>query len=381
MKIVYYSAPPYTDLDFPLIREFQRQGHEIHYFIELAPYSLKAPLFNIKTMQKKTNIINATDYDEIKAFSGYMNLQNVHIINRTDSNEYTLKSILLRIKFIKLLYKINPEILHCNTIPSHTNLLLYLFRKRIVQSVHDPFLHSSEYSSSKEFFRKISFRFSQKLVLLNLSQLHSFISTYNVNPSKVSINKLGCADCVCYFNSGLNYQIPDNYILSFGRISKYKGLEYLCEAMKIVRKKDPNIKCIIAGGGKMYFDINPYQDSNVIFINRYISMQELSALIRNARFVVCPYVDATQSGVIQTSFAMCKPVIATNVGGLPEHVIDGQTGYLVPPKDSDKLAEAIIRSNKENKDKILEDNIRERNNSIYNWEQIAKKYIEIYREV
>jgi glycosyltransferase involved in cell wall biosynthesis len=57
---------------------------------------------------------------------------------------------------------------------------------------------------------------------------------------------------------------------------------------------------------------------------------------------VLPYIEASQSGVIPMAYTYGKPVIATTVGGLPESVVDGCTGYLVPPRDERALAEAIL---------------------------------------
>ena len=65
-------------------------------------------------------------------------------------------------------------------------------------------------------------------------------------------------------------------------------------------------------------------------------------MIRECEFVVVPYVDATQSGVIMSAYAYCKPCIATNVGGLPEMVNNEHNGLIVEPKDVEGLAAAII---------------------------------------
>ena len=62
-----------------------------------------------------------------------------------------------------------------------------------------------------------------------------------------------------------------------------------------------------------------------------------------ADLVVLPYVSATQSGIVQIAYNYDRPVVSTNVGGLPEVVRDGETGYLVPPGDPQALADAIIR--------------------------------------
>lgn len=71
-------------------------------------------------------------------------------------------------------------------------------------------------------------------------------------------------------------------------------------------------------------------------------MKEFVGLLQNCALSVCPYTDATQSGVIMTSYSLCKPVVATNVGGLGEMVEEGKTGTLVPPKNVAALSDAIM---------------------------------------
>lgn len=109
----------------------------------------------------------------------------------------------------------------------------------------------------------------------------------------------------------------------------------------------------------------------------------LSELLQNSALTVCPYTDATQSGVIMTSYSLCKPVVATNVGGLGEMVDNQKTGLLVPPKDMDALADAIIALlNDDAKREKMADNIR---NDYFvgdkSWKVIAEKYIEFYKTV
>ena len=77
--------------------------------------------------------------------------------------------------------------------------------------------------------------------------------------------------------------------------------------------------------------------------NRFIPDDEMVSLVKNALFMVCPYTDATQSGVIMSSYAFYRPVVATNVGGLPEMVVNDRYGLIVKERDIDALAEAIKR--------------------------------------
>lgn len=104
------------------------------------------------------------------------------------------------------------------------------------------------------------------------------------------------------------------------------------------------------------------------------------SLIENSVFTVCPYKDATQSGVVSSSFALAKPVLATNVGGLGESVLDGITGRLISPNNSDILSQAIVDM-MQHEDLLISysKNIKtifwEGNKS---WSAIADKYIQIY---
>ena len=151
-----------------------------------------------------------------------------------------------------------------------------------------------------------------------------------------------------------------------------------------VKEQVPDATLTIAGGGKIYFDIAPYQKQDwVEVINRYVGMEELAGLLQHCALSVCPYTDATQSGVIMTSYSLCKPVVATNVGGLGEMVEDGKTGALVPPKNVAALSDAIIALLKDDaKRENMADNIR---NDYFvgdkSWKVIAEKYIGFYKSL
>ena len=132
---------------------------------------------------------------------------------------------------------------------------------------------------------------------------------------------------------------PEKRLLFFGFVRPYKGLKVLLDAMR----KLPDIYLTIAGdfGGKKEeyeeYLSNPDIKGRIDIHDGYISDSEIQGYFDNCDAVVLPYLDATQSGIAQMAFGFKKPVIATEVGGLPEVVTDSFTGILVKPGDTESL--------------------------------------------
>jgi glycosyltransferase involved in cell wall biosynthesis len=129
----------------------------------------------------------------------------------------------------------------------------------------------------------------------------------------------------------------------FGRVESYKGLRYLLDANDILRRRGHAPRLIIAGTGQ---DLERHrarlaESPNVELIDRYVLPTEVPRLFRRSTAVVLPYTDATQSGVATIALGNARPVIATAVGDLPDAVIHGQTGLIVPPSDAESLADAM----------------------------------------
>jgi len=131
-----------------------------------------------------------------------------------------------------------------------------------------------------------------------------------------------------------------DYYLFFGRIDKYKGLSTLLSAYNEFSQRD--IRLVVAGSGQMTNLEQKLANSNgkVILINRYIKDGEMNWLIRNARAVVLPYIEATQSGVIPVAYAFGVPVITSDVEGLTQMVDDGKTAIVC--HESDDYVRALV---------------------------------------
>ncbi|KKG82671.1 glycosyltransferase [Methanosarcina mazei] len=135
----------------------------------------------------------------------------------------------------------------------------------------------------------------------------------------------------------------ENTILFFGRILEYKGIDYLIKAEPLISEKIPNIKIIIAGSG----DFSKYESminhkNHFEIINEYIPDEKVSELFQKSSVVVLPYIEASQTGIIPIAYAFKKPVVATDVGSLSEVIVDGVTGFIVPPRDSKLLADSLL---------------------------------------
>ncbi len=145
-------------------------------------------------------------------------------------------------------------------------------------------------------------------------------------------------------------------VLFFGFIKPYKGVVHLIDAAGALQDEfGEDLRILIVGD--IYGDRRPYLQriaaspgkSIIQLIDGFVPDEVVEDYFVAADLVVLPYVSATQSGIVQIAYHYDLPVVTTRVGGLPEVVLDGESGYLVPPGDSHALAEAIIRFFRENK--------------------------------
>ncbi|TDQ09909.1 glycosyltransferase family 4 protein [Pedobacter metabolipauper] len=132
------------------------------------------------------------------------------------------------------------------------------------------------------------------------------------------------------------------YILFFGKIEWYKGLDLLYQAFVSIPELK-NIKLVIAGKGDIYFNREPLHEDHIIFINRYIADHEMNDLFGKAAAFVMPYRSATQSAVTSLAYHYGLPVIASGISALKETVKPDKTGFLFPMGDVKAMASQILK--------------------------------------
>lgn len=238
----------------------------------------------------------------------------------------------------------SPDVLYYPMIHLWTPIINKLLPKLPkVVTVHDPVLHRGERNLLVEALQRISMRQATRLILLSRIFVE-VLKRQGIPETKIDVIPHGEFSYYARGKWAVSPTVNDGRtLLFFGRISPYKGLQVLLEAFPIIQKQIPQVRLLIVGSG----NVEPYQEQlsrlkGVIIVNRWISDNEVGDFFSRASVVVAPYVDGTQSGVIPIAYSFGLPVVATNVGGLSEQVVDGVTGFLVPPGDAEALARACI---------------------------------------
>ena len=176
-----------------------------------------------------------------------------------------------------------------------------------------------------------------------------------------------------------------NYMLFFGIIRKYKGLDILLEAFADERLQNKNLKLIVAG--EFYEDEKPYLDlidkynlsESVILATNFIPDDEVVNYFCAADIIVQPYRNATQSGVTQIAYHFEKPMLVTDVGGLKEIVPHGKVGYVCEPTSGSVVDAILDFYNNDKEQQFIQGVIDEKTK--YSWNKMIENIKNLYQQL
>ena len=179
----------------------------------------------------------------------------------------------------------------------------------------------------------------------------------------------------------------NRYVLFFGLIRDYKGLDLLLDAWAQLRRagRTEGRRLIVAG--EFYTAREPYLNriadnglqDEVLLHDRFIPDDDVKYYFSAADFVVQPYKTATQSGVTQIAYQFCVPMVVTKVGGLAEIVPDGRVGYVCEPTP-EGVAGAIERMYEgDTLQRFRENCVEDRRR--FSWEEMCSSIAELYEKV
>ena len=316
---------------------------------------------------------------------------NLYITQKIKYPYYHPKNLLILFDIIRRIRQFNPDIIHIQN-GDLLSISIFPFLKKcsVITTFHDVRFHPGNESLMQRFIRFWSIKNSKKMFVHGRKLKEMMIREYTIPEDKIRdipMGELNVAPFKKYMKENIK---EENSILFFGWIAFYKGLEYLIKAEPMISKEVPDAKIIIAGKvGNGKFDKEYFRKCQNLIINKknfeiyphYISWEFGAELFQRCSSVVLPYIKTSQSGVIPTAYGFKKPVIVTDVGSIPEIVDDGVTGFVVPPRDSETLADAIVKLLKDEKmRKQMGENAYKKLKTDLTWDKIAETTIKVYKE-
>ena len=242
-------------------------------------------------------------------------------------NKITVKKIIEDVKPSIIWYLDN------SIISSQISRMLESTNIRQFVTIHDPLSHPTNKKSLKMFIHNLvgtfyKARFQRKcdaIVFLSSESKKRFLEIYPQVHKATYILNLGAHVPPVVACKPISFNAKD-YILFFGRIDKYKGLSTFFD----IAIAKPELPFVLAGNGELTSgEKNKISNcQNIIFVNRYIPDEEMVYLFENCKCVILPYLEASQSGIIPISYHFGKPVIVSDVKGLSQFVINGETGFV-----------------------------------------------------
>jgi|ERR1700761_6455637 len=348
MQVAYITSPHYLDCSIEYINELKKETI-LDVYVVLNSNYLKATILNIKDYTYPTGKL-LSFYDLAGKIENFDLLETYvkgcHSFNFIlfPDKSTSIQSVIACRNLAAAINKNVPSIIHFDDISLQLwSLGIFLKSNWKCTNVHDPEPHSGERDWRRNLARLILYPGMKAFIVFSAYSNKRFNEIYKPKPPVYTL-----ALTPYYFYSKIlphdvfnELDKDDLVLLFFGRISKYKGINELVRAFKNIYKYDARLKLIIAGRGninnELDVDLQSEIGNGIILYNRFIANEEIAGLMQRANYVVCPYRDATQSGVVMTAFAFQKKVIVSEVGGLYEAVIPGKNGYVYNPREPNGL--------------------------------------------
>lgn len=348
MVAVYYTQTYYLDAALETIQSLKKIA-KVHLLIEIAPESKKSTIIDVESLDGLDVIESfkaVLGEEKYSRFLPYLNgVASVHFVVHATKKSFSPIVFFNARKVINFINNLSPDALHFDTVSARAIGLIRLAKKYNIHiTVHDPVPHSGEASWKKKMTTFLFYRKAGTFFFYSKFAKDQFDIHYPKLKKNTSLLRFQPFSFIRQFASKNNS--AGDHILFFGRMSPYKGIDILLESIPLVLNQFPEAKFILAGNqdhlAKNIDSLVTNKDS-VTIISDYLGIEQLSRLISNSKFVVCPYRDATQSGVLMTAFALGKPVLSTKVGAFPEYIIDGHNGLLTDP-DAKSFAYVICKA-------------------------------------
>jgi len=300
-----------------------------------------------------------------------------------------LYSFLLNFKIKDLIKKYNLDIIHLNC--GHGGVLfLKNLKSKFVCTVFHTYYQQQKYIPSQKWkyllylLEKRMYKNADKLIAISKDTMKALIRNYKVDPSKIKL--IHCGVDFNKFKKNEEVKKLENNLLFVGRLDNRKGIDFLVETIRLIKKDIPNINLFIIGQGKLRKKLERFVkdnnlESNIKFLG-FIPDLYLPKWYSLCQLTIVPSIFEGFGLTVIESLACGTPVIATNVDGIRDIIKNNKNGILVKYNNKKELAKQVVRLlnnsslRKEFSIKGLK-SVKEK----FNWDKIALKTLEIYKNV
>jgi D-inositol-3-phosphate glycosyltransferase len=276
------------------------------------------------------------------------------------------------------------------------NAIIKLRGKQLLFEVHNVWPHNKRGNIYSYLCLKFAYQICDVIICHNKSSRNDLVHDFSISFEKIRIIPIGLLNHIPKSNlsriDAKRMLLPPESmdcptLLFFGKISPYKGIEFLIKACQILKSR---FYLIIAGdksGAVEYWEklIHSIEQSlpetSYCLKPYYIPDEEMEIYFKAADVVIIPYIEIYQSFIHMQAFNYGVPVIATDIGSFRDDILDGKMGYIVPPNDPESLASAIetfITEMLPNYSQVSEF-IQKETTRKFSWDESAKSYISLYK--
>ncbi|ERM92716.1 hypothetical protein O163_03715 [Caldanaerobacter subterraneus subsp. yonseiensis KB-1] len=376
----------------------------------MSPYYDLYLVQSLQKIDKDISLFSISFHKDLKLFDKKITREPIlDIISKLKIKNDKIRQILKAVEYIinltyftiKIIFN-RPKLLHIEWLPllikSKAEIYFVKLWKtlgvRIVYTVHNILPHDTGEKYKNRY--KIIYNLADALICHVEKTKNDLISEFGVSSKKINIIPHG--PMYYEYENGIDKETAcrklklnekHQYVLILGTIRPYKGIEFLLKSWKTVTYTIPEAKLIIAGNGERQY-INSIiriieelaLTESIVSRFEFIPTEEVPLYHYASDIVVFPYKDIDQSGALFTAMALGKPIIATNVGGFKETVIDGKSGYLINYGNCEEFANRIIELMKdETKRRAFGEYNLKLIREQYSWDKIASQTLEVYKNL
>ena len=333
-------------------------SHEVHLLLEVPTGGWQLANFEVARQELEPGLVPADEVlaphypDDVRAT--WRRTASFHLVVPEPRRSRDPRSIGAAASVLRWIRDLDPDVVHLDDVDVSARLAVGLALRRtaypLVIGCHDPDPHTGERRwRLKETVRRLVLPRADAIVVHHAAGAEALRARHPRLRGPVRVVKLGAYDFLrAMGGSDTGRTGPKRpTALLFGRLTPYKGVEQLLRVAPRVAAAVPDVLFLVAGRPVAGYDVprppELTRGGEVELRLGYVPAEETPRLFARSTVTVCAYTDASQSGVVLTAFAFGCPVVATDVGGLPEYVEDEVNGLVVPAGDDDALAAALVR--------------------------------------